>query len=698
MNWHERMNKAIAYIENNLCAQIDLEHVAKLTYQTVTSFQRVFSIVAEIPLSEYIRRRRMSHAAYDLQHGGEKIIDIAFKYNYDSPDAFARAFKEIYGVSPSAAREQHAPLPPFSRITFYLTTQGNVVMERVADDVGARIANMYYMRMPALRLVGRPYTGADLDADYTFSSKWNEWFQNKWFECLFEQGKLPGHENTVICGHHELEHKTWWFGVFYPADAPVPEGFSYVDIPAGVVGVSWIHGYRYNREIYDDRTHDLCADKWEAAGNILRTDFNGQKGQWRFERFDNERFFTQDSDGRVILDYAAYLDESAISEQVLSSMDDVQKGVAQACDGEPKPAPDPPTVCIEGMAPYCVGIQSNLLCCALSTVFLKLEGSRAARLKAPQVQAEAPDLCCRHMALYQFLLTATGVGLMAEDTNKNGTYEMQVLPGILPPNLEDRLDFATGCGGFTFTSLDKTPGKEQLFWLVMDAVRQDKPVLMKLDDGPEWCVVTGFHEGTQAVYGLDSQPYDMRSFLPVKRTYTKDGLFVIRDWFRTLHRLVIFTGETTPLPLRDAIRRMVQQLERSVNLIPSLIPQMLDAVTPDTAAGVAEYLHRLNRYLVEARWHVAECLASLQMGGAAQEALGECADACHRTNETCWKIWGQLCVGIHTDYRLPKTISQMMLDADRREKIKELFETVWENDRLALDRLSAVLREKEGHI
>lgn len=691
MSWHERMNQAIAYIENNLCAEIDLEHAARLTYQTVTSFQRVFSIVAEISLSEYIRRRRMSHAAHDLQHGDEKIIDIAFKYNYDSPDAFARAFKEIYGVSPSAARNQRTPLARFSRITFHLTTKGNVVLERVADDVGVQIANMYYMRMPALRLVGRPYTGADLDADITFSTTWNEWFQNKWFEVLFEQGKLPGHENTVICGFHEAEYRTWWFGVFFPADAPVPEGFSFVDIPAGVVGMSWVRGYRYNREIYDDRAHDLCARKWREAGNAIRTDFDGRKGQWSFERYDNARFFTQDNDGRVILDYAVYLDESAISEQVLSSIDDdAENGVADARGAEPEPAPEPPEVRIEGMAPYCVGIQSDLLCCALSTIFLKLEYNRAARLKGSQAQAEAPDLCCRHMALYQFLLTATGIGLMAEDTNRNGMYEMQALPGILPPNLEDRLDFAMRSQGFMYTSLEKTPGKEQLFWLVMDAVRQDKPVLMKLDDGPEWCVVTGFHEGTQAVYGLDSQPYDVRGFLPVKRTYTKDGLFVIRDWFRTLHRLVIVTGETTPLPFCDAIGRMVQQLRRSVSLIPALIPEMLDAVTPDTAAGVAEYLHRLNRYVAEARWHVAECLASLQMDGAAWETLRECADACRRTNETCWKIWGQLCVGIHTDYRLPKTISQLMLDAGRREKIKELFETVWENDRLALEKLSAI--------
>lgn len=66
MSWHERMNRAVDYIENNLCDDIDLETIAKITCQSATSFQRTFSIVTEMPVSEYIRRRRMSLAAHDL--------------------------------------------------------------------------------------------------------------------------------------------------------------------------------------------------------------------------------------------------------------------------------------------------------------------------------------------------------------------------------------------------------------------------------------------------------------------------------------------------------------------------------------------------------------------------------------------------------------------------------------------------------
>jgi AraC family transcriptional regulator len=68
-------------------------------------FQRMFSYLAEVPLGEYIRRRKMTKAAADLQSGSERIIDIALKYGYDSPTAFNRAFKSVHGIAPSEARK-----------------------------------------------------------------------------------------------------------------------------------------------------------------------------------------------------------------------------------------------------------------------------------------------------------------------------------------------------------------------------------------------------------------------------------------------------------------------------------------------------------------------------------------------------------------------------------------------------------------
>jgi len=105
MDWIERLNSAINYIEESICDTINIEKVAKIVCCSTYHFQRMFAYMANIPLSEYVRRRRMSLAAADLQKVSKKVIDISDKYGYDSPTAFTRAFKSIHGVSPSHARD-----------------------------------------------------------------------------------------------------------------------------------------------------------------------------------------------------------------------------------------------------------------------------------------------------------------------------------------------------------------------------------------------------------------------------------------------------------------------------------------------------------------------------------------------------------------------------------------------------------------
>ena len=82
MTWYERMNKAVDYIEENLCNEIDFDKISKIVFQSAVNFQRTFSIVTDISVFEYIRRRKMTLAAFDLQNGNEKVIDIALKYGY----------------------------------------------------------------------------------------------------------------------------------------------------------------------------------------------------------------------------------------------------------------------------------------------------------------------------------------------------------------------------------------------------------------------------------------------------------------------------------------------------------------------------------------------------------------------------------------------------------------------------------------
>lgn len=128
MEWIERLNSAVNYIEENIKETIDLKEVSKIACCSTYHFQRMFAYMANIPLSEYIRRRRMSLAAVDLQSGNEKVIDISLKYGYDSPTAFNRAFKSVHGMTPSQAREEGIILKAFPPISFKITIKGDSEM------------------------------------------------------------------------------------------------------------------------------------------------------------------------------------------------------------------------------------------------------------------------------------------------------------------------------------------------------------------------------------------------------------------------------------------------------------------------------------------------------------------------------------------------------------------------------------------
>lgn len=129
MNWYERMNKAIGYIEDNLCADISFDEIAKIASQSAVNFQRTFSIVTDISVFEYIRRRRLTLAGFDIQNSNNKVIDIAAKYGYESHEAFTRAFGDFHGASPSNARKNGLPLKVYPRITLLLSIKSDSALE-----------------------------------------------------------------------------------------------------------------------------------------------------------------------------------------------------------------------------------------------------------------------------------------------------------------------------------------------------------------------------------------------------------------------------------------------------------------------------------------------------------------------------------------------------------------------------------------
>lgn len=129
MDWVERMNEAVGYVEEHLNGEINPEQISRIMACSYAVFQQSFIQITGMPLSEYIRCRKLSRAAYDLQNTDEKVIDIALKYGYESPDAFRVAFKRMHCVTPAEARQTGVKLSFYGRLSFALTIKGGYKMD-----------------------------------------------------------------------------------------------------------------------------------------------------------------------------------------------------------------------------------------------------------------------------------------------------------------------------------------------------------------------------------------------------------------------------------------------------------------------------------------------------------------------------------------------------------------------------------------
>ncbi|GGP12236.1 AraC family transcriptional regulator [Oceanobacillus neutriphilus] len=123
------MNAAIDYIEEHLDKELNYQQAARIACFSEHHFKRMFSFLAGIPLSEYVRRRRLTLAALELRDHNKKVIDVALKYGYQSPDSFSRAFQELHHTLPSTVKHTRVTLKAYSRITFQLSIKGDVEMK-----------------------------------------------------------------------------------------------------------------------------------------------------------------------------------------------------------------------------------------------------------------------------------------------------------------------------------------------------------------------------------------------------------------------------------------------------------------------------------------------------------------------------------------------------------------------------------------
>jgi AraC family transcriptional regulator len=143
VDWQERMNAAVDYLEAHLEEEIQWKLAAAEANCSTFHFLRMFEVVAGIPAGEYVRRRRLSLAALGLAAGNARVVDQALRAGYDSPDAFAKAFKREFGLAPSEARAPGIRLRTWPRFSFTVVLKGEQPMNfRIENHEAIKITGL----------------------------------------------------------------------------------------------------------------------------------------------------------------------------------------------------------------------------------------------------------------------------------------------------------------------------------------------------------------------------------------------------------------------------------------------------------------------------------------------------------------------------------------------------------------------------
>jgi len=201
MNLLERMNLAVDYVEQNITDELDLSKIAQLAGCSTYNFQRMFSFIADISIIEYVRRRRLTLAALELQSNNVKVIDVAMKYGYESPVSFARAFQAIHGITPRDAKKPNVSLKAFPKMTFQIIIKG-------VSEMNYRIVKTEPFQVFGLE--GIISTKGDKDCFSHAGAIWQKYQNNGMYEQLFidaGESKPPYYDSMFVeemCRIHGL--------------------------------------------------------------------------------------------------------------------------------------------------------------------------------------------------------------------------------------------------------------------------------------------------------------------------------------------------------------------------------------------------------------------------------------------------------------------------------------------------------------
>lgn len=219
MEWLKKLSNALDYIENNLDSEISYDEAAKIACCSTYYFQRMFSYVAGIPLSDYIRRRRMTQAAFELQASDKKVLDIALKYGYTSPTSFNRAFQSVHGISPTMAKAQGSLLTAYFPIKFSVQISGG-------NDMSYRIEEKKAMRIVGIRI---PLTESMEENQKIVPNFWNDTLQSDEFHKICELSNKSPYGILGITAYQNPDEIYYYIAA--STDRPVLKGMLEYEIP-----------------------------------------------------------------------------------------------------------------------------------------------------------------------------------------------------------------------------------------------------------------------------------------------------------------------------------------------------------------------------------------------------------------------------------------------------------------------------------
>ena len=220
------LNRVVGYVEDNLSDDIDVASLAASLGTTDYHVRRMFSSLAGMPLSEYIRRRRMTVAAADLV-GDEEMLAIAVRYGYGSTEAFGRAFRAVHGASPGDVRRDGGPLRSQPQLRFRLTVEGTSSMDtRIAERPAFRLIG-HAARVPLIHEGVNPHIQAHI-AGLPAS----EHLRLKELSDTEPAGLLQVSAD-VDPDYTEGSDLTYLHGVAVGEATPLPDDLDVIDVPAG---------------------------------------------------------------------------------------------------------------------------------------------------------------------------------------------------------------------------------------------------------------------------------------------------------------------------------------------------------------------------------------------------------------------------------------------------------------------------------